>query len=84
MQIVWGDGDGNGNSIPLPNVGVPDKDQVLDGTESTLLGIPGWGWTIIAALLLAVIAKALIRNLNFKLVSGVLLIVCFVLYFRSH
>lgn len=76
-----GDGGGGGITVPIPNVGVPDKDTVLDTTSNALLGIPEWGWTIIAALIIAFVLKVIFNRLNFKVVAGVLLALFLAAYF---
>lgn len=76
-------GDGDGTDVHLPGVDIPGKDQVLDGADNLLLGIPDWGWTIIAAIIVGMILKSIIKGLNFKLVSVVLIALFLAAYFGA-
>lgn len=71
-------GDGDDLNVPIP--GVPDQNQVLDGTSNLLLGLPQWAWTIIAAIIIAVVLKAVFKGINFKILSFVLVILFLAAY----
>jgi len=71
-------GDGDDLNVPIP--GVPDQDQVLDGTSDLLLGLPQWAWTIIAAIIMAAVLKAVFNKINFKVLSVVLVVLFFAAY----
>lgn len=75
------DDDGDGFNVPIPGVDVPDHDTVLDQTSNVLLGIPHWGWTVIAAIILGLILKAIFNKINFKIAAGVLVVLFLAAYF---
>lgn len=87
--MLWSVTQGDSATVPdqdLPDVNIPDDadEQVAEGTEKVLLGIPPWGWAVVAL----IIVVAVINNIRKKMPAlfwlGIGLLVAFVLIAGSQ